>query len=209
MNGPNAIGRLRSRQAGRPSGLLGRIIGRAMVKDTAPANDRAFEALDLTPNATVLEIGFGQGRTVQMLTDAGHQVIGVDVSETMVSQARARNRTACRSGQARLQHTAGVAVPFDDASADAAITVHTLYFMADPAATLTDVARVLRPGGRLAIAARVGDDPMPTWMDPTIYRIPTVTEIRHMLDAAGFGQVDDQGAIDGHLTHLFVAAVPA
>ncbi len=64
-----------------------------MVKDTADANDRALALLDLTAPRTVLEVGFGQGRTAAVLLDAGHRVIGVDPSTTMVKQATARNRS--------------------------------------------------------------------------------------------------------------------
>jgi arsenite methyltransferase len=209
-NRPGAIGRIRSRQAGHPSGLLGRIIGRAMVKDTAAANDRVLAVLDLDEATTVLEIGFGQGRTAALLVEHGHRVFGVEVSDTMVNQATARNRRACRDGRVELVRGDGRVVPFDDDAADAAFTAHTIYFMPEPQITLTDVARVLRPGGRFVIACRVGDDEMPAWMDPSIYRIPTVSEIEMMLRTAGFGSVTHHPSDEAsHLTHLFVADLPA
>ena len=88
---PRLIGRIRSKQAGFPTGLLGRVIGRAMVKDTAEANDRAVELLELESSQTILEIGFGQGRTAAVLAQAGHRLLGVEVSSTMLHQATARN----------------------------------------------------------------------------------------------------------------------
>ena len=51
---PGAIARLRSRQSGLPTGLLGRFFGRAMESATAPANNRALAALDLSEPRTVL-----------------------------------------------------------------------------------------------------------------------------------------------------------
>ena len=53
VGAPSLVNRIRSRQAGHPTGLLGRIIGRVMVKDTASANDRAVELLALTEPCTV------------------------------------------------------------------------------------------------------------------------------------------------------------
>ena len=207
---PNVINRIRSRQAGHPSGLLGRIIGRVMVKDTADANDRALELLQLTQYRTVLEIGFGQGRTAAKLIEQGHRVIGVEVSDTMVNQATARNRRACRDGRAELVPGDGRMIPFEDNSADVAFTAHTIYFMSDPQTTLTEVARVLRPSGRLVIACRVSDDEIPAWMDPTIYRIPTTDRIETMLGAAGFEQITHHtGNESTHWTHWFVAELPA
>ncbi len=202
---PGWLGRLRSSQAGCPTGLLGRAIGRAMVKDTARHNDRCRELLDLRSPVTVLEVGYGQGRTVERLVAAGHRVLGVEVSETMRRQATARNRAACGDGRATLVTGDGRTLPFDTASADVALSAHTVYFMDDPALTLADVARVLRPGGRLVIACHVGDDPMPEWMDPTVYRIPAAAELDLMLRQAGFAEItrDDDGA--AYPTHFFVA----
>jgi ubiquinone/menaquinone biosynthesis C-methylase UbiE len=203
---PGFVGRLRSRQAGHPSGMLGRIIGRAMVRDTAAANDRALAALDLTQRRTILDVGFGQGRTASILVRAGHTVIGVDTSPTMVKQATARNRAASREGRATLRHGDGITIPFPDDSADAAIAAHTIYFMPEPAATIADIARVLKPGGTLVIACRTSDDETPAWVDPEIYRIPTAAQIVTMLHSAGFDEIDHEpGDASNHQIHLFVA----
>lgn len=203
---PRAIDRLRSRQSGHPSGLIGRIFGRAMVKSTADANDRALALLDLTTPRTVLEVGFGQGRTAEILLDAGHHVLGVDPSPTMVAQATRRNRHACRDGRATLRRGDGTTIPFPDDSADVAFSVHTVYFMPDPAATFTDIARVLRPEGIPAIAGRTSDQPLPAWMDPDIYRIPTADHLASMLTAAGYDPIDHHVTEQGdHPLHLFAA----
>lgn len=206
---PGLVGRFRSRQSGHPTGLIGRIFGRAMVKDTAAANDLAIELLELHQPATVLEIGFGQGRTAAVLIQQRHRVLGVDPSTTMVAQATARNRAASRDGRATLVHGDGITIPFADHTADAAFTVHTIYFMPDPAATLTDVARVLRPGGRLVIACRTSDTPFPAWMDPDIYRVPTLTQLDAMLHAAGYTDIDHHTApAAGHDLQLVTAHTP-
>jgi SAM-dependent methyltransferase len=203
---PGVVGRVRSRQSGLPTGLVGRIIGRAMVGATADSNDRALAKLDLTQPRTVLDVGFGQGRTAANLLRDGHRVIGVDASPTMVKQATARNRAACRDGRATLRPGNGITIPFPDQSADAAITAHTIYFMPDPAATITDIARVLRPGGSLVIACRTSDTPAPAWIDPDVYRIPTAARITAMLHAAGFGHLEHEpGDTSNHDIHLFVA----
>ena len=203
---PGAIARFRSRQSGHPTGLVGRIFGRAMVKDTSDANDRALALLDLAAPRTVLEIGFGQGRTVAVLLDAGHHVLGADPSATMVKQATARNRSACHDGRAELRHSDGTTIPFDDDTADAAVSVHTVYFMPDPTATFTEIARVLRPSGTLVVACRTSDTPIPAWMDPDIYRIPTAAQVTETLTATGFDHVDHHIVNAArHELHLFAA----
>jgi SAM-dependent methyltransferase len=207
---PGVVGRLRSRQSGLPTGLFGRIIGRAIVRATAESNDRALAELDLTEPRTVLDVGFGQGRTATSLLRHGHRVIGVDASPTMVKQATARNRVACRDGRATLRHGDGITIPFPHDSADAAITAHTIYFMPDPAATMSDIARVLRPGGTLVVACRTSDTTTPAWMDPEVYRIPSADDILAMLQAAGFKHIEQRpGDTSNHDIHLFVARLSA
>ncbi|MEM8905596.1 MAG: class I SAM-dependent methyltransferase [Actinomycetota bacterium] len=203
---PGLVARIRSRQSGHPSGVLGRFIGRAMVRATQAHNDRGLELLALGAPSTVLEIGYGQGRTAERLLDAGHRVLGADVSETVRRQATARNRAATRDGRARFAVGDGRLVPFDQDDADAAFCVHALYFMDDPATTLDEIGRVVRAGGRFVLCCHVGDDPIPAWADPTVYRIPPRHRIESMLTDAGFVLVhhEDDGPGD-FPTHWFVA----
>jgi ubiquinone/menaquinone biosynthesis C-methylase UbiE len=128
----------------------------------------------------------------------------------MVKQARARNRAAQRDGRAQLQLGDGRTIPFPDHSVDAAITVHTIYFMPDPAYTIAEIARVLRPGGRLVIACLVLDDGFATWKDPDVYRIPYAADVARMMRDTGFVNIDQHPVSSGHRrVHLFVADKPA
>lgn len=203
---PGIMGRFRSRYSGHPSGPIGRIFGRAMVRDTAGANDRAVQLIALDRPNTVVEVGFGQGRTVGVLVGRGYRVLGVDPSRTMVRQAVARNRAACADGRAELRHGDGVTIPFPDGVADAALSVHAVYFMPDLGATLTELARVLRPGGLLVIACRTSDTPVPGWMDPAVYQVPTASHLIDLLDSAGYEGIGRQAVEgDAERLHLFTA----
>ncbi len=70
---PGAIARFRSRQSGHPSGLVGRVFGRAMVEDTADANDRTLALLD--PTETFTDIA-------RVLRPGGTLVIASRTSDT-------------------------------------------------------------------------------------------------------------------------------
>ena len=178
-----------SRQAGHPRGLFGRFIGRAMVRETKEANDRNRELIGDVRDRTVIELGFGQGRTVELLEKDGAHVLGVDVSETMLAQASARNQEAIAAGRVDLRIGDGVELPFDDECADALITAHTIYFWPDHLAVLAEIHRVLRPGSRLAIAFN-GADGMRDWMDPEVYRTFDTPEVVELLDKAGFADIE-------------------
>jgi SAM-dependent methyltransferase len=56
------------------------------------------------------------------------------------------------AGRIRLHYGDGTSLPAAEHSLDAVIGVHTIYFWPDPAATLGDIARAARPGGRLLLA---------------------------------------------------------
>jgi SAM-dependent methyltransferase len=178
-----------SGQAAAPHGLLGRLIGRIWVAETAAVNDTAVDLLDPQPDEHVLEIGFGPGRTIQRLTRRAAHVTGVEVSATMLGAARHRNRAAIRAGRARLVCGDGITLPLRDDTADAALAVHTLYFWPQPPSTLAELARVLRPGGRLVLAFRDTAQPAPRRFDPRIYHLRSAADVARMLRDAGFTDV--------------------
>ncbi|MEM7274074.1 MAG: class I SAM-dependent methyltransferase [Actinomycetota bacterium] len=191
---PNLIGRLRSRQAGRPSGPLGLLMGRAMAKDTWVANERNLsivtDRLGGLTDRTVLELGFGQGRMVGALLDAGATVLGVEVSTTMRAQASRANREAVAAGRADLRIGDGIRLPFDDGVADAVTTAHTIYFLPEPERTMADVHRVLGPEGVFTLAFVSAENGVAPWMDPAVYRAYLTEEVTTMLTEAGFSAVE-------------------
>ena len=178
-----------SEQAARPHGAAGRLLAWNWLRETAAANDVAVELLRIRPGERICEIGFGPGRTLAALADLGAQVLGVDVSPDMLTVAARRNAGAVAAGQVVLVEGDGTAVPAADGTMDAAISVHSLYFWPDQGAVFAELRRVLRRGGRLVLAFRPADHPLPARLDPAVYRVPTLAELIHLLHAAGFADV--------------------
>lgn len=121
---------------------------------------RLLRLLDLEPGETLLEIGPGTGLYTRALADgvgAAGTVSMLDAQREMLDHALAASRSR---GLANLAATEGDAreLPYDDESFDVAVIVRTLGEVPDQEQALAELARVLRPGGRLAVG-EAADDP--------------------------------------------------
>ena len=103
----------------------------------------------LVPEAhgRVLEIGVGSGMNLPFYAGDVREVVGVDPSEELLEMARQRAAGAGR--QVTLTRADAASLPLDDASFDAIVMTWTLCSIADPAAALGEMRRVLKPGGAL------------------------------------------------------------
>jgi SAM-dependent methyltransferase len=143
---------------GRPSGPLARFTGLYMGWVNAGMIDVAIDRLVPFPGERILEIGFGSGDAIARLAEIPGigQIAGVDHSHAMVAQATDWNWAAIDAGRVELRHGAVAALPFADRCFDAAVAINSVHYWAQPTADLNDIRRVLRPGGRLLLAIRLG-----------------------------------------------------
>ena len=103
---------------------------------------RAVAALALPPASVVLDLAAGTGDLCRDLQAAGHRPVGVDLSWGMLAAAR----TTAPLVQADVTR-----LPVPDAGVDGATCGFALRNLADLDAFLADLARVVRPGGRVAV----------------------------------------------------------
>jgi demethylmenaquinone methyltransferase/2-methoxy-6-polyprenyl-1,4-benzoquinol methylase len=101
------------------------------------------DAVDPRPGERVLDVACGTGLVSLALDRRGATVLGLDQSEQMLSRARARG-VECVQGEAEN-------LPFADASFDALTFTYLLRYVDDPGATMRELARVVRPGGRIGM----------------------------------------------------------
>ena len=115
------------------------------------AVERAIEsALADRPLGTLVDIGTGTGRMIELLGPAAAQAFGVDRSSEMLRLARVKLDKA-GIADASLRQADMYALPLGASSADSVIIHQVLHYAQAPAAAIAEAARVLRPGGRLLV----------------------------------------------------------
>src|SRR5262245_21173500 len=137
-----------------PTGFLGWIVGHLMAFKNRERSEWVLSRLELTERDRVLEIGFGPGASVRRAAGLAGHVAGIDPSDVMLRQARARNRRAIAAGRVDLMFVAMPTLPFEDGCFDKAFSINSFQFWPDTAAGLLELKRVMKPGGFVAIAVQ-------------------------------------------------------
>jgi SAM-dependent methyltransferase len=137
----------------------------AFQRDAMVVSQWMLEAADLQPGHTVLELAAGPGDTGLLaaeLVKPGGTAIITDNSEGMLEAARARAKeVGATNVEIRAMEAEWIDMP--TASVDAVLCRWGYMLLADPEAALRETRRVLRPGGRVALAAWDGPEQNP-WL---------------------------------------------
>lgn len=163
---------------------------------------------DLTGD--VLEVGAGAGANTAVLarTHPAATITATDIDPAMVTAAR--RRVAHLGAGVTVEEADTTALPFDDDSFDTAIGLLMLHHVIDWEAALGELARVLRPGGRLLgydLTATRGAGAIHL-VDRSPHQLLHPAQLRDGLAAAGFADIDVTAGLAG-LVARFHATTPA
>lgn len=137
----------------RPSGLLGKYIGEKMVVQHEPETRWTLDLLNLNEEESVLELGCGAGYALKLLAkkSAVVEVVGMDLSKSIIGSAKRRNKDAIKRGKVKLVHGDVRDLPFEDQLFTKVISIHSVYFWGELPRTIREMYRVLKPGGTIVI----------------------------------------------------------
>lgn len=124
--------------------------------------DAAVQTLGNVAGSRVIDVAAGAGGAALRLARHGARVVAVDAAPNMVARCQARARAAGLPLEALLMD--GNQLQFASASFDAGLSIFGVILFPDAEAGLRELARVVRPGGRVALA---------TWTEPQSFELAT------------------------------------
>jgi ubiquinone/menaquinone biosynthesis C-methylase UbiE len=161
-----------------------------------------FELVSPVAGKTLLDVGCGDGELGSELARHGAIVTGLDTDPAMI--AAARRRIEMTPMLMRLVEGQVESLPFEDGAFDLVVAVTVLCFVHDAKQAIAEMARVLKPGGRLVIG-ELGRWSLwsayrrlrgwlghPTWR-ATTFR--AAKELRNLVQAAGLKEIKIRGAV--------------
>jgi SAM-dependent methyltransferase len=146
--------------------LGGRMLMGALGPSMAGERRIALEMLEIAPGDRVLDVACGPGNFSRAFADAGGRVVGLDASRTMLERA-VRERPGDGVEYVRASATD---LPFADASFDAVCCFAALYLIEEPLKAVAEIARVVAPGGRVALLSSVARGPLPAGLSDAVVR---------------------------------------
>jgi SAM-dependent methyltransferase/uncharacterized protein YndB with AHSA1/START domain len=189
--GPTRLGDwITDRRVRRPSGPQSRAIYRDPLYHRP--NFRAILAvLKLKPEDYLLEVGCGGGAFLHDALKSGCQAAAIDHSSDMVRVAREANHEAIEQNRLEIREADAASLPYPDGIFTCAVMTGVFGFIPDPVKALSEVYRVLKPGGRLVLFAGSkelrGTPAAPEPMASRIYFYEN-EELQELANKAGFSQ---------------------
>ena len=168
-------------------------MAQAALFNDAAILERIRQAARLDKRSRALDVACGPGIIVAALAPDAREVVGCDITPEMLAKAEQRC-TAAQLSNVRFVPGRAEALPFGDAEFDVVVSRSALHHFLDPAVTIREMARVLKPGGRMVtVDVMASEDPAEAALhnaleilrDPSHVRMLARTELQKHLQDAG------------------------
>ncbi|MFA5668905.1 MAG: class I SAM-dependent methyltransferase [Balneolaceae bacterium] len=136
-----------------PAGEQGIVVANSMNDTNIGMTMQTVKALSLAENDVVLEIGHGNAKHVAQIFNIQNKLTytGLDISPLMYQEATKVNAELIEQKKANFMLSEGTTLPFPDEFFTKIFTVNTIYFWNNPEAMISELYRVLSPGGLCCI----------------------------------------------------------
>ncbi len=160
----------------------------SMAQAQAHFTDLLISHMRLQPDQHALDVGCGTGQpAIQLAGTTGASVTGITVSTSQVDLARASAQQNNLADRVRFEQINAMAMPYADESFDSAWAFESIFHVPSRIRVFQEMARVVKPGGRVVVADFVSTRPM------------TAEEIAIVYPAFAVSEV---GSLEGYITDL-------
>ena len=166
---------------------------------------------------TIADVGTGTGVLAMEMAQLGMRVIAIDQSEAMLASADAKRAALNDPDRVELRHGAATDLPLRDGEVDAVLAHMVLHYVPSPRDAIAELARVVRPGGRIVLVDFTApeDRPQPDreWLQKdlgVIWQGFATARVREWLEGAGLRNVEielhESASDDRDLPATFIAS---
>jgi ubiquinone/menaquinone biosynthesis C-methylase UbiE len=182
-----------------------RTVRRTRTEEAEELATRATAGLPNAKNLLAIDLACGPGTYTRPLAARVRHAIGVDLTPAMVAKAQAE---AAADGITNIEFVCGdiYALPFADGVAGIVSCGYAFHHMTDPASALAEMARVLHPGGRIAVTDIIVEEgcdgefqnEVERVRDPSHTQTLSVVKFQEMIRALGLRVVSEHTHINWH-----------
>lgn len=171
-----------------PQGEEGIHIGPRLQQTNADMLQRSLQLLQFKPHDRILELGPGNGTHVPALLSSveGLSYTGIDISETVIRQARSYCGPWVNINKAHFVQGNGVTIPYPDNYFNRILAVNVVYFWGNPLQNLKEIYRALKPQGVFCLAFRSKTYMQELPFNAHDFRLYDTEEAQKLLEQTGF-----------------------
>ena len=170
-----------------------------MEKAHRPGGEQAIALMRLSPDSRVLDVGCGSGWATRVLAELAFKgrVTGIDISDEMISVA---SESSSLFSNIEFQVASAESLPFSDDEFTHAFSMESLYYYANIPKALSEIHRVLKPGGLFVTVVDLYWENKASHQWIADLKVPVqllrIKEYRSLFVDAGFVNIRDQRLID-------------